>query len=119
MSAAPYIPPVGAMTTNNPFKKANKEADLLDLGTKKSNSTSLFNPDDILISMKNQTKGFYDDYEEESEESSNLLGNEAKTKPLAATSTNVYQAKANMQKKKDYKTDNISSSDAEKNRTLF
>jgi hypothetical protein len=49
MSAAPYIPPVGAMTTNNPFKKANKEADLLDLGTKKSNSTSLFNPDDILI----------------------------------------------------------------------
>ena len=69
--------------------------------------------------MKSQSKGFYDDYEEESEENSNLLGNEAKTKPLAATSTNVYQAKANMQKKKDYKTENISSADIDKNRTLF
>lgn len=54
----------------------------------------------------------------EEEESSNLLG---KDKPLSASaSQNVYQSKVSMQqKKKDYKSDNISSADFDKNRSFF
>ena len=86
-------------------QKRPKETDLLDLGSfdskktsqlpkKNSTSSSLFNPDDILISLKNQPKASYED-DLEQEESSNLLG---KDKPLSAlASSNVFQAKLSMQ----------------------
>lgn len=113
---------------NSIGQKRPKETDLLDFDSfdpkktsqfpKKNNtSSSLFNPDDILISLKNQPKASYEEDLEE-EESSNLLGKE---KPLSASaSSNVFQAKISMQQKnRDYKSDNLSSADLEKNRSFF
>lgn len=95
------MPPITAHP--NPFTKKSKkdETDLLDLGMPKKQAKNsggnLFNPDDIMISFKNNSSSMnYDDYEQETEENSSLL-NETKSKPLSQTaSVNVYQAKANM-----------------------
>lgn len=63
----------------------------------------MYNPDDIVKSFKSGPSTFDDDLEEIAKESTSLLND-------TSSSTNIYQAKQNMQKKaRDYKKDNLSS----------
>lgn len=68
-----------------------------------------------MISIK-QTNPYDDDSTDYSKESSSLLGNSN-----GSSGNNVYQAKQNMAAKKkiDYKNENISSADVEKNKSFF
>jgi hypothetical protein len=109
-----YQPP--ASMTSMVFGGAPAKNDLLDLGksqAKKSGKSSMYSPDDVMVSLKSGSSKKYDDDDESEEikESSSLLG--------SSTSNNVYQAKQNMQAKRDYKSDNISSADVEKNKSFF
>ena len=78
-----------------------------------------------MISFKSNGSSatFDDDNEFEVKESSSLLSSSNReTAPKSMSSsqaTNVYQAKANMQMKKDYSSDNMSSADLEKNKSFF
>jgi len=76
-----------------------------------------------MIQFKSNSNNFDDDNEFEIKESSSLLSNNKESAPRFMSSessnTNVYQAKANMQAKKDYASDNISSADYEKNKSFF
>ena len=66
-----------------------------------------------MVSLANGKPSKYDEIEDDNtKESTSLLG-------TSTSVTNVYQAKTNMQMKRDYKTDNISSADYEKNRSFF
>lgn len=77
-----------------------------------------------MISFKSNNSNFDDDNEFDIKESSSLLSNNKESAPKYISSassapTNVYQAKANMQIKKDYANDNMSSADLEKNKSFF
>jgi DNA-directed RNA polymerase specialized sigma54-like protein len=78
-----------------------------------------------MIQFKSSSNNFDDDNEFEIKESSSLLSNNKESAPKfmssspSSSSTNIYQAKANMQTKKDYANDNISSADYEKNKSFF
>ena len=74
----------------------------------------------------NSSNNFDDDNEFEIKESSSLLSSSNKesaprfmSSESSSSQTNVYQTKANMQAKKDYASDNISSADYEKNKSFF
>jgi hypothetical protein len=78
-----------------------------------------------MIQFKSNSTNFDDDNDFEIKESSSLLSNNNKESApkfmssQSSSSTNVYQANANMQIKKDYANDNISSADYEKNKSFF
>ena len=79
-----------------------------------------------MIQFKSSSNNFDDDNEFEIKESSSLLSNNKESAPKfmsssssSSSTNNIYQAKANMQTKKDYANDNISSADYEKNKSFF
>jgi len=79
-----------------------------------------------MIQFKSNSNNFDDDSEFDIKESSSLLSSSNKesaprfmSSESSSSQTNVYQAKANMQAKKDYASDNISSADYEKNKSFF